>query len=942
MGGEGDAKRDGTEVAPDAAQKLAEIESKYKPSTVDSSLLEKLDVQDKVLTIFVKEYEKLQLALRKARESEHRFVQTCRETSRSIVDGEKRTAEVDGTLAKQRSHKAQITEAIAEIERKGAEAEQEKEAKAKEIESMKNRLRECEQELKDQAASLDQKQKMRVRRLEDKLIEVREVLENNKGALNKLRENNLATYEEKSKLFAAKVEIERSINAIEEQSKDVAKEVLKEKDRLAKLEAAIVDSQTNSRMRKDMIRNTNEERQRVKEQIKNERERVAHYQQNIEDLKADIERGRHEYKDKDLKIRDVRRKREVIERELEKFDKERALLIQKSKKAKREGILFRKMIEKSKKEIKETAVTIGKVEAKKEKVQGQIVELKAELKDVTFRLGLKGKERDTLKTDRELLKTEREVKDTRVKQKISLEQYLRLQLKSIENDFKGYQFRQKHLYMTIDRIHMEIEMRVEETKRRVVQRKRATEVAQRRENEIQSLKLKIEEAEARLKAVTAMVAQCKAEKSVHAKTLSDQQQELREYNRTFAEVKVQIRSYKQEIQDKDIAILTEHLNLKHTRERVKSLMRSCDGYDVKIKAKEEILKVHAAKIVKITKILEKAEDELQVQRKQYSAIASEQKLLDQQLMAKKVDITKLRKQLKLQHAVLRLGETAYSEKLKEIMVLKRRRDEIQSTFDAYVQEIEAFAVLKAEVRKVQHEVLKEEVRKKALSEEMKRTINIHRWRHLRETDTEAYNKIMKVHRLQKKIMSKTSKAAERDKMILEREKLYVELRRVLARQPGPEANEQLEQYASVLKEKKSKLRKMKKELKMYQARVFECKYDIEKVARDMNMLKQDYFHTRLREAKAQQRRALAPPSREDNGDDMSGLEAFYRANPQHRNTMNPPTKSASRMPGSRDSKRSSKSRLSQRTASRQSLRGSSIPAVIGLGSRAGPAEALPS
>lgn len=43
-------------------------------------------------------------------------------------------------------------------------------------------------------------------------------------------------------------------------------------------------------------------------------------------------------------------------------------------------------------------------------------------------------------------------------------------------------------------------------------------------------------------------------------------------------------------------------------------------------------------------------------------------------------------------------------------------------------------------------------------------------------------------------------------ILKEKEKLYVELKQILARQPGPEAAEQLQQYKWTLRDKASKLK----------------------------------------------------------------------------------------------------------------------------------------
>lgn len=47
---------------------------------------------------------------------------------------------------------------------------------------------------------------------------------------------------------------------------------------------------------------------------------------------------------------------------------------------------------------------------------------------------------------------------------------------------------------------------------------------------------------------------------------------------------------------------------------------------------------------------------------------------------------------------------------------------------------------------------------------------------------------------------------EKELLIQEKEKLYIELNHVLARQPGPEVAEQLQVYNSTLKEKNKQIK----------------------------------------------------------------------------------------------------------------------------------------
>ena len=90
--------------------------------------------------------------------------------------------------------------------------------------------------------------------------------------------------------------------------------------------------------------------------------------------------------------------------------------------------------------------------------------------------------------------------------------------------------------------------------------------------------------------------------------------------------------------------------------------------------------------------------------------------------------------------------------------------------------------------------MQERTKVKALSEELENPLNVHRWRKLEGSDPTTYEMIQKVQLLQRRLIGKTEEVMEKDLAIQEREKLYVELKAILARQPGPEAAEQLSYY----------------------------------------------------------------------------------------------------------------------------------------------------
>lgn len=94
-----------------------------------------------------------------------------------------------------------------------------------------------------------------------------------------------------------------------------------------------------------------------------------------------------------------------------------------------------------------------------------------------------------------------------------------------------------------------------------------------------------------------------------------------------------------------------------------------------------------------------------------------------------------------------------------------------------------------------------------------------RWRKLEGSDPSMFEMIQKIQTLQKRLITKTEEVVEKDLLIQEKEKLYVELKNILARQPGPEVAEQLSTYQGNLREKTKQMKAMASELNMYQAQV---------------------------------------------------------------------------------------------------------------------------
>ena len=131
-----------------------------------------------------------------------------------------------------------------------------------------------------------------------------------------------------------------------------------------------------------------------------------------------------------------------------------------------------------------------------------------------------------------------------------------------------------------------------------------------------------------------------------------------------------------------------------------------------------------------------------------------------------------------------------------------------------------------------------------MSDELEKPLNVHRWRKLESTDIETYENIQKIQSLQKRLIAKTEEVSEKDVLIQEKEKLYIELKNIIAKQSGPDVSEKLVKYEVNLKERRKQLKEMVAELKIYQAQVHAYKFEIERINGKIKQTKEVYFQMR--------------------------------------------------------------------------------------------------
>merc|ERR1712072_533543 len=375
----------------------------------------------------------------------------------------------------------------------------------------------------------------------------------------------------------------------------------------------------------------------------------------------------------------------------------------------------------------------------------------------------------------------------------------------------------------------------------------AQEEVKLRDLTIVNLRKKIHEAETRLKQQQNLYEAVRSDRNLYSKNLIEAQDEIQEMRRKFKIMNHQISQLKEEIQAKDSALMAvhlEHARLEKEREMQKTEIQKLRN---QLGESDNTCKSLRQEIKKLEAIIEKGEREMERQRKELDEVINERDILGTQLIRRNDELALLYEKIKIQQSTLKKGEVQYRERIEDIRILKLKINDMKRELQLLSSSVSNIDSLRNEVYHLQRELLQERTKVKALSEELENPMNVHRWRKLEGSDPDTYEMIQKIQVLQKRLIAKTEEVVEKDLLIQEKEKLYVELKNILARQPGPEVAEQLSVYQTNLREKTKQMKAMAAELNMYQAQVNEYKFEIERLTRELQDVKKKYFEQKRRE-----------------------------------------------------------------------------------------------
>ncbi|KAL3698999.1 hypothetical protein R1sor_017021 [Riccia sorocarpa] len=501
-----------------------------------------------------------------------------------------------------------------------------------------------------------------------------------------------------------------------------------------------------------------------------------------------------------------------------------------------------KVIEKQKEEV----------ERQREDLTSQITKLE---RDVEAQRKIAEHERKRLEEslrERDVLNKMKTQAEDQTQKQADLVKINEVAIHNLEMEINLYKHAATKQDKDIDKLEIEREKFGTEAAKSATNFMKTLDEVRNRELSIMELQKKLIEAESTIKHQQNLSETIRTERNLYSKNLVQAQDEIDEMKRKFKIMAHLVDQLKEEVSSRDNALTKEHaeyLKIEKEREALKGDLSRINHQITEAEAK---ITENLSHIENLNHIISEADDEQARQKKEMEVIKGERDNLAAQLIRRNEELSLLYEKIRIEQSTLLKGQIQYRDRLDELRVLKIKLTDHKRKLALMHNSCRNVDVLKNEIHNLGRALIQERTKVSALSEELESPMNVHRWRKLEGTDPNKYEMIIKIQTLQKRLILKTEEVVEKDLLIQEKEKLYIELRNILARQPGPEAQEQLSQYSRTIADKTRQLKAMSSELQMCQTHIAEYKKEIQNLNEELLQAKEKYFELRRTSGKTTQ------------------------------------------------------------------------------------------
>ncbi|XP_034372574.1 cilia- and flagella-associated protein 58 [Arvicanthis niloticus] len=801
---------------------------------------------DKSLEKFRIEYEKLHAIMKKSYDNEKRLMAKCRELNAEIVVN---SAKVATALKLSQDDQTTIASLKKEIEKawKMVDSAYDKEQKAKEtILALKEEIVNLTK-LVEQGSGLSMDQDSNIRDLLKFKEEVTKERDQLLSEVVKLRENLSLTIEKQQAAEHAKEEAEITICQFQQEIQHRQNEASRESRKKEKLEKELRQIQSDMDGRQSEMKSMQQYMHKSKEELQR-------LEQQLKEQKILNERAAKEveqFQMRNSKLQQENEQHTLACEQLSQENQQKALEL----KAKEDEIHQMRLdlgkLNKIREQIHKKLHLIddqkAEVEQQKETLKNQILGLEREVESSKKQAELDKKAMEELLRERDILNKNMLKAVSATQKQVDLVKLHEQAKRNLEEEIQNYKDEAQKQRKIIFQLEKERDRYINEASdltQRVLANMEDIKV---REIQIFDYRKKIAESETKLKQQQNLYEAVRSDRNLYSKNLVEAQDEITEMKRKLKIMTHQVDQLKEEISAKESALVKLHLEQQRIEKEKETLKAELQKLRQQALETKHFIEKQEVEERKLLRIIAEADGERLRQKKELDQVISERDILGSQLVRRNDELALLYEKIKIQQSVLNKGETQYNQRVEDMRILKLEIKKLRREKGILARSVANVEELRQELYHMQREFLKERTRCRALEEELENPMNVHRWRKLEASDPSTFELIQKIHTLQKRLISKTEEVVEKELLLQEKEKLYVELKHILARQPGPEAAEQLQIYRHTLREKTKQLKVLSSELNMYESQSQEYKFEIERLGSELMSLKKKYLAQKRKE-----------------------------------------------------------------------------------------------
>jgi chromosome segregation ATPase len=363
---------------------------------------------------------------------------------------------------------------------------------------------------------------------------------------------------------------------------------------------------------------------------------------------------------------------------------------------------------------------------------------------------------------------------------------------------------------------------------------------------------KIQDAEGKLKQQQNMLETVLNERNLYAKNYNQLRTEITEMGRRFKIMLNQIKQLKEEIQSKERELVSEEALVNTLTKERKDHEIHIDAMKKKTEKRERTVEAYNVELHKLNQIIADADAEKNRQRRDHVNVMNERDILGTQLIKRNDELAQLYEKIRIQQSMLKKGEAQYNDRLRDIQQLDFRITQLSEE----LEKMKAFAArvpdLRLHLNKATRELTREQCRVRSLLDEADNPLNVHRLHKLEWSEPQTFELHERVRQLQRELVQRNNEVEEKERLIADKEKLYVELKSVIARQPGPEVAEQLNVYQDSLQKKSGQMRAMKLSLRHFQEQVEQYKSRYEELSSELDHLTKVFVSKKKGSSKAEE------------------------------------------------------------------------------------------